>query len=394
MRISSLTLQDFRNFAGTQTIEFPQAPLLVASAPNATGKTNFLEAIVVLLRGKSFRASHAECVRWGTDYFLLRGDIENGEDVASLAVQYQLSTKTLRIEEEGEPVSPVTFFSHYPLIMFLPDDTFMFYRGPALRRNFLNSILISSPQYLAAIVQYQRALKQRNAVLKSTRSQEDVQAWTQVVATHAALVWDYRQMAMDYLKGRVGKVYTTLFGEERKFELQFTPGSPNTKDYAKVLDDAWPHEQKYRYTLYGPHRDDIRIMVDGRSAEAVLSRGQMRSLVIALKVASQGFVESLTGHKPILLFDEVLSELDEERQRQLLSHLSGSQVLLTCTAIPRGLQKIEGMHQLDIQSLVQTLPPKKEEVPVATKKEVVIEDTEEEIVEEKDEVSEEFRVSS
>lgn len=352
MRIQTLSLHNFRNFKRAHEIEFPKAPLLVAAAPNATGKTNFLESIFVLLRGKSFRAPHEECVQWGEDYFLVQGEVEQSGEDMKLSVQYHTPSRKLRIEENGMPVSPVTFYSHYPFILFLPEDTFMFHRGPGVRRNFFNATLISSPHYLASVVQYQRALRQRNAALKDAKAPEDVQVWTDLLVQHAAALWSHRQAFAKYLETRVSPLYENLSGESHQFEVMFVPGASNPEQFQEILQEAWPYEQRYKYTLYGPHRDDLRIMVDGRPVSAVLSRGQMRGLVIALKVAAFGFMKQLTRQEPLLLFDEVLSELDEQRQRTLLEHLPNAQTLLTCTSVPEGIKRQEGVHMLDLRQVI------------------------------------------
>jgi len=207
MRIQSLSLHNFRNFGEVGEVEFPPAHLLIAVAPNATGKTNFMEAVVTLLRGRSFRASHQECVRWGQDSFVVKGSIVHRSAVKKLAVQYHTTTRKLRIEEDSAPTSPVTFFSQYPLVLFVPEDTFMFTRGPAHRRNFLNTTLASSPQYISAIVQYHRALRQRNAALKNAKEIGDVEAWTDLLTTHASPVWASRQAFTSFIQNHINMTY-------------------------------------------------------------------------------------------------------------------------------------------------------------------------------------------
>lgn len=352
MRLKTLSLHQFRNFHTTHEVEFPPASLLVAAAPNATGKTNFLEAITVLLRGKSFRASAEECVAWGEEYFLLQGNVERGESTDQLSVRYHTPSHKLRIEENNIPVSPVMFYAHYPYILFLPEDTFMFHRGPAMRRNFLNTALISSPQYLSAAVQYHRTLRQRNAALKEAGSLADISGWTDLLVEHAGVVWSHRESLVNYLATHVGEIHAKLFDEEYNFEVQLVPGASDPVKFADLLQEAWPYEQRYKYTLYGPHRDDIRVLVDGKPAVAALSRGQIRSLVITLKIAVYGFVKKTSGENPILLLDEVLSELDERRQKRLLEALPQTQTLLTCTAVPKGVQRQGDAHLLDLRQII------------------------------------------
>lgn len=371
MRLKTLSLHQFRNFNTIHEVEFPAASLLVAAAPNATGKTNFLEAITVLLRGKSFRASHEECVGWGSDYFLLQAAVERGGGTDQLSVRYHTPSHKLRIEENGAPVSPVTFYSHYPYILFLPEDTFMFHRGPAMRRNFLNTALVSSPQYLSAAVQYHRALRQRNAALKEAAKQSDVNGWTDLLVEHASVMWSYRQSLVDYLTTHVPEIHAQLFDEEYGVGVELVPGASDPEKFAELLQEAWVYEQRYKYTLYGPHRDDLRVTVDGRPAAAALSRGQVRSLVITLKVAVYGFIKKTSGENPILLLDEVLSELDERRQKRLLEALPETQILLTCTAVPVGVQRQGDAHVLDLRQIIQ-----ENTAPEPPKGEVVIQEEE------------------
>lgn len=357
MRIKSLSLNNFRNFVNVQDLEFPEAPLLIAAAPNATGKTNFLESLAVLLRGKSFRSPTDECVGWGEDYFLIQGVATQNEEDCYLSVQYHKPTRKLRIEEGGIPVSPVTFYARYPYVLFLPEDTFLFHRGPAVRRNFLNTALVSSSQYLSAVVQYHRTLRQRNAALKHAHTSDDIGVWTGMLAEAAGLVWAQRQAFADYIKGQITALYAGLFQEEHSISMEFVPGAADPASYAAILEESWQYEKRYGYTLYGPHRDDFQIFVNGRPAAAALSRGQMRSLVIALKVGTFQFIKQLTGQVPLILFDEVLSELDESRQKALLEHLPAAQTILTCTRVPEGVRDSEGVYMLDLEKVMKKSVP-------------------------------------
>ena len=265
MRISSLSLVNFRNFAHIDAIEFPEAKLLVAAAPNATGKTNFLESIVFLLRGKSFRAGSEDCVKFSEQGFSLKGEIvSDSGDNSTVDVGYDLSGRKLRISENGAPVSPVLFYSHYPLVVFLPDDTFLFQRGPAYRRNFLNTTLVSVPKYLSALVQYHRVLRQRNTALKKAQNSADVSVWNDLLVQHATEVWGQRAMFVDFLSTHLSELYATLSGSTFSFNVSFEKGVDTTKEYIEVLSDSWEQEKRYQHTLSGPHRDDLKITIDNK----------------------------------------------------------------------------------------------------------------------------------
>ena len=366
MNVTTLALHNFRNFTQVDEITLPADSLLVAAAPNATGKTNFLEALVVLLRGKSWRASHAECVQWGKESFTVRGTIthDTREAAAHLAVQYYQPQRRLRVEEDGVPASPVTFYSHYPLILFLPEDTFIFSRGPVARRNFLNRILVSRPQYVAALVQYQRVLKQRNMALKSAGSFEDIAVWTDVLVEHADELWRHRLDFVTYTKNHVNEIYEHVSGESASFDLVLERDEKE-EPLRDTLQRLFPQEKRYGYTLAGPHRDDMVLRHNDRSVSATLSRGQLRSLAVALKVASFRYIHALAHEKPIVLLDDVLSELDAGRQEALLHHLPAAQVIVTCTSVPPTIYSQKNVHALDLSSILSAEAPLPEVSPAA-----------------------------
>lgn len=358
MEIRALSLLQFRNFEYVEKLEFPPGALLVAAAPNATGKTNFLESLVVLLRAKSFRAELEECVQWGTTHMHVAGLVERREGGSQLQLHYDRSTRKVRLEEDRDVVSPVTFYSRYPMILFLPEDTFMFYRGPAVRRNFMNHVLVSEPAYLSSLVQYQRILRQRNVALKTAQTFGQVAAWTQLLAEQAGVVWRHREALVTFMRSHLAETFTAVSGEERAFEVRFLPGAKRPEEFWEELKEVWPDEQRYHYTLFGPHRDDVAITTEGRPVAGALSRGQMRGLVVALKIVGWKFLKHVTGGEaPLLLFDEVLSELDEERQVHLLQHLPSAQTLLTCTKVPAVLRERSDVHLLDLRAILQTSAP-------------------------------------
>lgn len=352
MYLQSLSLASFRNFVRVEEVGFPAEQLCLVHAPNATGKTNFLESIFMLLRGKSWRAPAAECVQWGQDYFRITGQVVRGDGPAQLTVRYQSAQRLLRLEEAGAVVSLVTLYTRYPVVLFLPEDTFLFTRGPEGRRNFLNSVLVSSPQYLASLVQYHRTLRQRNSLLKQATSYAAVASWSTLLNDYAHTVWQQREALIAFIETHLSAVYAELTGEDRVFAVLLSrSGMPDT--LLDLLQTHFSTEQRAGYTLWGPHRDDIGITTQGRSVREVLSQGQMRSLVIALKMVSHTFLTHITGEQPIILLDEVLSELDEDRQRIFLTHLPATQIIMTATSLPSILHHRDDVSLLDLRTILR-----------------------------------------
>ncbi len=355
MKVLSLSAHQFRNLNFSTPISIPETSLIAILAPNSSGKTNFLEALVMLLRGKSFRARNDECVQWGKDNFVVQGVVDYGQGKTELSVQYNMLQKATRITEDNAPVSPVTFFGHYPMVLFLPEDAFLFSRGPVGRRNFINNSLASSHHYLASVVQYHRALRQRNAALKSATYQAELAPWTELLVDHAQALWSHREVFAAYLASHVPDIYADIFHEHLGIEISFVPGASRMESFQELLHESWKYEQRYRYTLYGPHRDDIKVAIDGREVSASLSRGQMRGLAVACKVAAHTFIKQLLGQDPLLLFDEVLSEFDPDRQRSLLEYIPVSQTIMTCSALPEGIRRTSDTAIIDVRSFVQTV---------------------------------------
>jgi len=354
MDLVRISLTNFRNFSFETEVDLPKNGLLVAAAPNAVGKTNFLESVAMLLRGKTWRARAEECVKWGENSFLLEGEVERqGNDDSHVAVRYHKPTKKIRIEEDGVPASVVSFYSHYPFVLFVPEDTFLLSRGPAQRRNFANHVLVSHPGYVSSLVQYHRVLRQRNIALKRASSQADITAWTELLVEHADIVWRHREGLVSFWSERVNEMYRRLSGEAREFDIQLACGVSDRSDFLEELNKAFRIERRYGYTAYGPHRDDIVVLVEDRPAVTALSRGQLKSLVVSLKVLSHRYVKQLTKEEPLLLLDDVLSELDEERQTALIENLPKTQTILTCTALPEALEDRSGVYLLDLRSIVQ-----------------------------------------
>ncbi|MBI3256101.1 MAG: DNA replication and repair protein RecF [Candidatus Andersenbacteria bacterium] len=364
MKLTALSLENFRNFREVGEVGFPGQGLLVAAAPNAVGKTNFLESIYFLLRGKSFRAQTVECVQWGADFFSVKGTVSTQAGSSLLMATYDKDKKILALQENGAPASLATFYSRYPFILFLPEDTFMFARGPAARRNFLNTTLAALPHYFSALVQYHRVLRQRNAALKNATLAVDMEVWDQLLAEYAALLWDQRALFVQFLATHLPRVYKDMGGKSEHLEIRFIPGAADSKDFRTILAQSFAQESRYKHTLYGAHRDDLAVWQDGHQVQTALSRGQTRLLTIALKIVAYQYVKQVLKEEPLLLLDEVLSELDEDTQHALLDHLPATQTLLTCTKLPRELRGRSGVHMIDLRAILP--PPSVQETKVAT----------------------------
>jgi DNA replication and repair protein RecF len=342
MEIRGIEVRHFRNLNRVGRVTLPGQGVVVLVAKNASGKTNFLEAIMLLLRGKSWRARTEECVEWGENYFVVQGEVMAQGERANIKVAYDKERRALRLTNEEEPISVVVMYGRYPVVLFLPEDTFLLQRGPAARRNFLNNVLVSSPKYLPALVQYYRVLKQRNAALKTAKNWSEVAAWTQLLQEYGEVLTQQRKALLEFTEAQLPDLYQQLTGERRDWKIRLA------KEEIIKGEEQFAEEKRVGYTLGGAHRQDMVVWVTGRPAKSVLSQGQTRSLVIALKLISCRWLENMTGEKPVVLLDEVLGELDRERQQLLLTHLPDNQVIMTCTELPEVLVGREGVTVVEV----------------------------------------------
>jgi DNA replication and repair protein RecF len=367
MFINSLELTNFRNFSRVGGVELPAEGLLVAAAPNASGKTNFIEALAVLLRGKSFRAKTDDCVQWGKGYFAVKGSVGfNNNERHEVAVRYSQARRLLKIEEDSKMASVVSFYAKYPLVMFLPEDALLLARGPVGRRNYLNQSLVVHKAYLSALVQYHRALKQRNFILKKAKTAEQVQPWSEALENYAKILSNYRRQFLEAINTRVNEAYCELAGERIGISVGLQEAGDG-QALGEKLKESFLIEKRYGYTLYGPHRDDVVVEIDGRPGRVSFSRGQARMLAVVLKICARDYIKTVTGEQPVFLLDDVLSELDERRQNNLLEQLGSGQIIITGTGVGEAARRRQDAYFLDVREMVGRAEEdlKKETRPVA-----------------------------
>jgi DNA replication and repair protein RecF len=342
LTLERLELRDFRNY---EALEVNPAPgVNVFFGANAQGKTNILEAVFLLARGSSHRADRdVEMVRWGAASFCVRGQfLIESRDVGVEVLFSEEKGKTLRIN--GLPRRSVAgLLPDAQVVMFVPDDLQMV-KGPAsMRRRFLDQEIAQvNPSYGYDLSRYQKVLSQRNSLLRTGSRPDDpsVLVWTEQLVEHGTQVYKKRLPALRRL-GRVAReVHKSLTGDE-ELEVTYRPSVPITgQEDDQTVKDAFTQRLKERaslerdkgMTLVGPHRDDIVFSIASMDARLFASQGQQRSIVVSMKVSELEFVRQETGRFPILLLDDILSELDASRRQGLIHAVSKEvQVFLTCT---------------------------------------------------------------
>lgn len=345
MLIERLVVENWRNYHRCDLALHPGLNILVGR--NAQGKTNLLESIQFLSTGRSHRTSNqADLIRWDTAGFFLHATVQKRH--VSATIDFRLSRSGERVlKVNGIPESKMSsLLGIMNSVIFDPDDLQLLKGAPTLRRHFLDvEISQVSQRYLFALQQYSRVLRQRNLALKSLEKhgeKESVDIWDEQLIGYGARIMATRQQALSSLERHARKNLLDISQGGEQLRLQYLPfGRSLTISYQEdtIRQQFWDmlkreKSQEYlrRQSLLGPHRDDFTCLVNEVDVRSFGSQGQQRSSVLALKLAELEYMRDMTGDYPILLLDDVLSELDETRRHALLSRVDrGVQTFITGT---------------------------------------------------------------
>lgn len=343
LHLTGISLQSFRNYA-LQTVQFTGKNTLIAG-PNAVGKTTILEAISLLSNGESFRAEDTEeMIQLGSEYGRVQGRVNNNDEIVTLevlltrgVVQGKKTQKRLYSVNNVRRQKRV-FLGNLPSIVFRPEDLRLIEGSPSRRRQFLDNMLAQSDrQYAASLKTYEEALRRRNRFLHDVREglqpRSVLSYWTQTILKHGEILQDARQKWVNLTE----EVPFPLL-----FSLEYQPSVISEERLAQYADA----EVAAGHTLVGPHKDDIIVKLPvGKSVEpmpvaAFGSRGQQRMGVLWLKTVEFGWLQKSFGAPPLLLLDDIFSELDVEHRQQVTQLLTEGQVIIT-TADPASQAEIE-----------------------------------------------------
>ncbi len=327
---------------------FGPGPHLI-SGPNAAGKTSLLEAMVLLAWGRSHRTSaDGELVRWGTD--LARVEGSTGSDLLEVAIVRSGAGATgrKRIRVNGLGRRAASLGALLRIVAFAPEEMLLIAGSPALRRAVIDQLAIAgSPAYADALATYGRTLQQRNGLLRAIReegaSRDELRFWdTAFLDTGAAIVAERRRL-LAVVAGPLAEAHAEIAPDEAR-EARLTlgyatnapplPGESPRDALARRLAETADKEIWNGSTLIGPHRDDLVFEFAGRDLASFASRGQQRTAILALKLAELDLLTELDGRPPLLLLDDVFSELDPERRSHLVRRIAAlPQAFITTTTL-------------------------------------------------------------
>jgi DNA replication and repair protein RecF len=328
--ITDLRLQHFRSYRDSSFELSPGVNIVVG--PNASGKTNLLEALLVLARGSSYRARDAELVRFGRPWTRLDIHLQDGGQ-RTLKITLNPAAKTYELDQKT--FKRLTLTHTLPVVLFEPEDLRLLSGGPERRRDYLDDLLEQTePGYGAHRRQYRRALAQRNALLKRHGTQNQIFPWDVRLSELAGKIVRSRSRLVDRIDKDIGRLYQKLSHTKIKVGLKYDsrwPAEQYETKLLKQLEDNLELDLARGFTGSGPHREDLLVLFGDHPASEVASRGEIRTAVLALKIVELKMIERLREQPPLLLLDDVFSELDGKRRHALTDYLAPYQTFITTT---------------------------------------------------------------
>jgi hypothetical protein len=331
MILKTLRVQNFRTHSDF-ILEIGEKSTLISGA-NGSGKTSLLEAIYFALQGTSFRSSDKEILRNdGSSWF--RIDLKDSRDSLRTIIfndAVQKSKKQFLVD--GNKKARLSANLRIPVVLFEPDDLQLLSGSPTRRRNFLDYFLSQIfPSFQLALARYNKALKQRNNLLKRDNvSKDELFPWNLMLAEYGAEIISKRQDFLELLNSKIEEVYFEISGVKDEIEIDYLGEKVSKNEILAILSENIERDKILGYTNFGPHKHDIQFIFNKKPAQNVASRGENRSLVLALKFIETDILADLTSKRPIVLLDDVFSELDDDRQKLLTKHFSKYQTIITST---------------------------------------------------------------
>ena len=368
MYCKKIKLRGFRNIERAE-VEFSEGVNILVGE-NAQGKTNLLEAVFYSSVGRSFRAANtAEMIRFGENNAEIELDFRDSKRDQTMLFRI-FKDKRRIVEKNHVRVDKLSdIVGSFRAVLFCPEHLSLIKDGPAERRGYLD-VAISRlyPMYIHALQSYNHSLKQRNALIKNAQNDRasfdaTVELWSQQMAENAAVIADMRAKYIKRASVFVKECFEEMTGQRDLPEApeliycgsagldidEYADRKKVRDRYMELLMSSHAREIYAGASLYGTHKDDLDIRLNGKSAKIFASQGQQRSLALALKLAEGEICREEFGDQPVFLFDDVLSELDSSRRDYLINKMTDKQVILTSCEVDF-LSKVEGARKITVKN--------------------------------------------
>ena len=343
MIIDKLTLRNFRNYE--ETVLTPHEGVNLFFGANGSGKTNLLEAVHYCALGKSHRITGDQsAVRIGESFAVCGVSVTTGgvrREITVRLVPNELNKKVILVDQK-----PIRRFSDMmgclQCVIFSPEDLGLIREGPSMRRRYLDMMISQVNRgYFIALQQYRSGLEQRNALLKNMRATGQNNAgmldvFEQAMAAPAAVIVAARKKVIAMLAELAADTYRGISGRDGEefqasYHSAFRDSENVEEDFMRILKEDREEDLRLGITSDGPHRDDLNLSLNKKNMKVYASQGQIRTAALSLKLAQMKALRAMSGETPVLLLDDVMSELDKERRMRLVKEISDYQTFITCT---------------------------------------------------------------
>ncbi len=335
MIIQSLSVENLRSHK-----KFSHAlsrTVTVVTGPNGSGKTTLIEAIMVALGGRSFKGSDSELLRRSADWW--RIDLKLDDQLRTVKYQPESTNKKQFIVDDKTSIR-LPGNLRYPTVLFEPEDLRLLHGSPTRRRQFIDRFAAQLvPDYGRVVRRYERALLQRNKLLKRQASNDELFAWNVSLAKYGAQIIDMRVRLIERLNTGLQPTYDTIAGNKNSKDTVSLHYSHTVIDYTEQkllgeLEARTARDQILGFTSIGPHRHDVLFRFNDTPVIGSSSRGEVRTIILALKFLEVDIIQEVTDLPPVVLLDDVLSELDDKRQSHLATKFKNHQIIMTSTNPP------------------------------------------------------------
>lgn len=327
--VTHISVQHVRNHTKKSVELSPETTIITGK--NGAGKTSLIEALYIALQGTSFRGSDSDVLQKDQTWYRIDVEMSDGSKrTVKFDSLKQAGRKQFTVNEKISYRLPIK--DKYPLVLFEPDDLRLLNGSPARRRQFIDNLISQlDPTYVRAVRKYERALKQRNNLLKRTQTTTDeLFVWNVALSEYGSYIISERTAFIEKINKRISSVYDSIAQSGDAISIHYSHTFIDDVKQ-KLLSELTAHSEKDKllgFTSVGPHRHDVIVNHNNTLANATASRGENRSIILSLKLIEIEIIESILETKPIILLDDVFSELDEFRKKNILA-LEQNQTIIT-----------------------------------------------------------------
>lgn len=355
MRVQKITLDHFRNYDALEMTFDPKRNIIIGE--NAQGKTNLIEAVYLCAFARSFRTPNAaELIQFGEEMSTVTAEAVSEDIEKKISISINRSGKKM-IKKDGKIIKRTAeLLNNLVVVVFSPEDLRIIKDSPDKRRNFINKEISQlRPKYFEALKNYHNVLRQKNSLIKQAGRlrgesvEEMFDIYDYQLAGYGGEVVGMRRAFVELLSERASKIQQHISKGQEVLEIKYRE-SASKEDFFEIIQKNREKDIEHGYCGNGPHRDDLEFYINGKDARKYGSQGQQRTIALSLKLAEIQIAETILGEPAVLLLDDVLSELDQERQSFLFHEIEDVQLFITTTEVNEDiLEKMQGGKVLRIE---------------------------------------------